>query len=146
MSAAAQQPLALADVLKCGHDDHAPIPAEQAAIYLEANWDVHLFIGHITQDEANQRLAAKDQTLSGLLTVRGDFTHRWGVFERHEDGCDALYDYSDELDDDALELDADDFCRCEDPWYARWVDAGTPGAIAVTTAFADAHWDAEVGA
>lgn len=133
----AQPALALADILKT---KKGTIPAEQAAIFLEEWGDVHLFIGHITQEEANRRLAAKDQTLSGLLTVRGDFAHRWGIFERHEDSCDALYDDTDELDEDDLELDADDFCRCEDPWYSRWVDEGTPGAIAVTTAFADADW------
>jgi hypothetical protein len=135
----AEQPvLALADILT---DKNGTVtPAEQAALYLEEWGDVHLFIGHITQDEANQRLAALDQTLSGLLTVRGDFTHRWAIFERHEDNCDALGEDEDELGEDELELDPDDFCRCEDPWYARWVDAATPGAIAVTTAFADADW------
>lgn len=132
-----QPPLTLADILT---DKDGTIPAEQAAIYLKANWDIHMFIGHITQAEANQRLAAMDQTLSGLLTVRGDFTHRWAIFERHEDSCESL-------EDEAWVVangPADDLCHCEDPWYARWVDAGTPGAIAVTTAFADANWDAEV--
>lgn len=139
-----QTPLTLADILKGA--DGVTVPVETSAIFLEEHGDVHMFIGHITEAEANRRLAAMDQSLSGLLTVRGDFTHRWGIFERHEDSCDALYDDLDELDEDALELCADDFCRCEDPWYARWVDEGTPGAIAVTTAFADANWDVEVTA
>lgn len=134
--------LSLADILS--DKDGATVPAEQAALYLAEWGDVHMFIGHITQAEANQRLAAMDQTLSGLLTVRGDFNHRWAIFERHKDYCDALFDdHDEELDEDALDLAPEDFCTCEDPWYARWVDAGTPGAIAVTTAFADANWDAE---
>lgn len=135
-----QQPLTLADILKS--DDATSLPADQAALYLVENWDIHLFIGHIDIAEANRRLAAKDQTLSGLLTVRGDFTHRHAIFVRHEESCDALFDEEDDdLDpDDFHTLTPDDFCTCEQPWYAHWTEPSTPGSIAVTTAFADSAW------
>lgn len=130
----AQQPLTLANILKA-HDD-TPIPADRYAQYYGQH-ELTVFVGHIDTVEADRRLAVQDTSLSGLLTVRGDLTHRWAVAERHDqDACKylTLLAIQDVLDDDDTpdpELD----CDCDDPWYLRWVDdPTTPGAIPVTTA------------
>jgi hypothetical protein len=120
---------ALADILR--DRTGAPVPAESWTAHLEDHGDIKIFVGHIDQAEADRRLAARNQALSGLETVRGDVTHRWAVIERHDEDCDAL---SSEV---AIGGDPGDLCACDEPWYPRWVESGTPGAVAVTTAFAD---------
>jgi hypothetical protein len=133
-AAAVQPPLTLTDILT--NRDGAAEPAEQFVAFLPEHWDIHMVIGHVTEEEFNRRLAAIDHTLSGLQTVRGDFTQRWAVFERHEQECESLYPFI-----IAMDGDPNDMCRCRADsraeWVVRWVDAGTVGAIAVTTASAD---------
>lgn len=137
-----QPPLALSDILT--DRTGAPLPVEQFVAFLPEHWDIHLVIGHVTEEEFNRRLAAIDHTLSGLQTVRGDFTQRWAVFERHEEDCESLNPVV-----IAMGGDPDDMCRCRADsraeWSVRWVDPGTPGAVEVTTAFADADWNAGRG-
>ncbi|WP_381801106.1 hypothetical protein [Streptomyces niveus] len=106
--------------------DHvlAGTPAAEFVAHLADYGDVQLFIGHIDEAEANRRLAATENDLSGLLTIQGPLRHTWVAFGRHEAGCrDASR------------------CDCgEADWYPNPAEVDAPGAVAVTTGFADEEW------
>lgn len=104
-------------------------PADEFVGFLADYGDLQMFIGHIDADEANRRLDNLDTSLSGPMEVAGPVTHKWVLFQRHDDACQHQNPNA-----------ADDFssCDCGDSdWYPNNADAETSGAVAVTTVFAD---------
>jgi hypothetical protein len=103
--------------------------ADQFVGFLADYGDLQLFIGHIDATEADRRLVGLDASLSGPLVVAGPVAHKWVVFQRHDDECQRRNpDAGDDFDS----------CDCADfDWYPNNADAETPGAVAVTTVFAD---------
>lgn len=103
--------------------------ADEFVGFLADYGDLQLFIGHITPVEANRRLVGAENSLSGPMEVAGPVTHKWVVFQRHDDACqhrnpNAAGDISG--------------CDCGDfDWYPNNADAETPGAVAVATVFAN---------
>lgn len=123
--------MTLAEVLV--DDKGATFAPERFAPVLEEFADQTLFIGHIGKAEANGRLRALENDLSGLLTVQGKIRHNWVTFERHEDDCPERN----------VPMDDDPNCECgKEPWQVNRAKASTPGAVAVTFVFCDEEWDA----
>ncbi|MFJ1827453.1 hypothetical protein [Streptomyces sp. NPDC088178] len=119
--------LTLDQVLTDGHGTQTP--ATEFVGFLADYGDLQLFIGHIDAAEANRRLSNLDDYLSGPMEVAGPVTHKWVLFQRHDDACQHRNPNA-----------ADDFssCDCGDfDWHPNTAGAETPGAVAVTTVFAD---------
>ncbi|MFB6977716.1 hypothetical protein [Streptomyces scopuliridis] len=113
--------LTLAEVLV--DESGAPVPADRFVAHLADYGDVQLFVGHIDEREADRRLQLAETELGGPLTIQGPLNRYWVLFQRHEADCSGAG------------------CECgEADWYPNPVEVGTPGAVAVTTGFADGEW------
>lgn len=151
------------------------IPVNEFATFLPDHGNVHLFIGHITKAEAQRRINAHETLHGGIRVSRTKVLKRvwtineepdayWVLFQRHEAGCDWISLMNDpdnclcgDPDDcvcgDLDDLDEFEDCECAEDadWYPNPVPAGTPGAVAVSTASAfddqdddeDGAWDDE---